>query len=401
MISVADAENIIHQQARNYGIEAVSFELAAGRVLAEDIRADRDLPPCNRVTMDGIAVCYTAFEHGTRDFQIKATIAAGDLPVEIEHANECVEIMTGAALPATLDTVIRYEDLEIKDGVATVAIDNIRKGQNIHLKGKDKRKNDVVGVANQIIDPALISMAASVGASMLTVKKLPKVVVVSTGNELVSVNEQPNPYQVRSSNNYTIKAALEKYGLHCDFLHIADEPAITKEKIGQCLQQYDVVILTGGISMGKFDYVPRALEELSVTKLFHKVQQRPGKPFWFGVHPDGTLVFAFPGNPVSTFICLHRYFIPWLEKSLGLTGKPESFAVLDRDFTFNIRLQYFLQVKATISEQGQLLATPVEGNGSGDFANLLDSNAFMELPLEQTDFRRGQAYRIWPFKQII
>jgi molybdopterin molybdotransferase len=379
----------------------VPFELALGRVLGENIYADRDLPSCNRVTMDGIAICYTSFENGTRDYKIKATIAAGDHPIEINPANECVEIMTGAPLPGSADTVIRYEDLTIKDGIATVNIAAIKKGQNIHKKGKDKKQGEVVAATDQLIGPALISMAASVGKNMLTVKKLPRVVIISTGDELVAINETPNPYEVRSSNNYTIKAALQQYGLQCDMLHIPDEPIITKEKIKNCLQQYDVLIVTGGISMGKFDYVPQVLEDLSVTKLFHKVQQRPGKPFWFGAHENGALVFAFPGNPVSTFLCLHRYFIPWLERSLGTPEKQKTVAILNEDFTFNIPLQYFLQVKLTQSERGQFLAIPMEGNGSGDFANLLDSNAFMELPMEQNIFKKGEVYKVWPFKQIV
>src|ERR1035437_2298 len=148
MVSVADAERIILEQHRDYGTEQIPFEQAPGRVLAEDIYADRDLPPCNRVTMDGIAIGYAAFENGIRAFRIKATIAAGDNPADIDHADECVEIMTGAALPGTVDTVIRYEDLEIKNGIATVVTENIKRGQNIHRKGTDKKQDEVVATAN-------------------------------------------------------------------------------------------------------------------------------------------------------------------------------------------------------------------------------------------------------------
>jgi molybdopterin molybdotransferase len=401
MVTVAEAENIIQAQTKHFGTEQVPFDLAPGRVLAEDIKADRDLPPCNRVTMDGIAISYAAFENGTRHFKIKGTQAAGGKPLGIDNTDDCIEIMTGGALPNSADTVIRYEDLEIEDGVAKLLIDKIRKGQNIHQRGKDKKQGDVVAITNQVIDPTSISMAASVGKSLLIVKKLPSVVIISTGDELVNVNETPAPYQVRHSNNHTIKATLQPYGIQADLLHIPDEPAAAKEKIKHCLAQYDVIILSGGISMGKFDYVPQVLEELDVKKLFHKVQQRPGKPFWFGRHENGALVFAFPGNPVSTFMCLHRYFLPWLEASLQINRTTPNHAVLNADVMFAPTLQYFVQVKVTISEQGQFLATPMEGNGSGDFANLLDTNAFMELPMEQTTFRKGEVYRIWPFKKII
>lgn len=154
--------------------------------------------------------------------------------------------------------------------------------------------------------------------------------------------------------------------------------------------------------MGKFDYVPQALEELQVTKLFHKVQQRPGKPLWFGKHEvSNTIVFAFPGNPVSGFMCLHRYFIPWLEAFLDLENRTPIYAVLDADVTFTPQLQYYMQVKVELNSNAQLTAIAVEGHGSGDFANLIDSNAFMELPAEQSNFVKGSIYRIWPFKPII
>jgi molybdopterin molybdotransferase len=399
MTTVKAAEEIILAQAIDYGAEHVPLEQAMGRVLAEDLKADRDLPPCDRVTMDGIAIKYSSTEAGIKSFNIIGTIAAGDTPINIS-ANECVEIMTGAALPGTADTIVRYEDVNIKDGIASLLTDDIRKGQNIHYKGKDKKKNDTVAVANEYINPAHISMAASVGKATLAVKKLPKVVIISTGDELVDVDKTPTPYQVRRSNSYAMKAVLQQYSLHADTLHIPDEPTITRTQIEACLTMYDVIILSGGISMGKFDYVPQVLEELKVQKLFHKVQQRPGKPFWFGKHENGVLVFAFPGNPVSTFMCLHRYFLPWLERSLGLTPRP-AFAELNEDITFTPALQYFAQVKLKICKHGHVHATPMEGHGSGDFANLLDTDAFMELPMEQSIFKKGDVYRIWPFKNII
>lgn len=405
MTTVQHAEQIILAEARDYGTETVPFAQALGRILAADIVADRDLPPCNRVTMDGIAISYAAFETSVRTFHIKATQAAGDKPIDIEQSDYCIEIMTGAALPSSTDTVIRYEDVTINNSTATVNTESIRKGQNVHTKGKDKKQGTVVVQAGQAIDATVISMAASVGADALPVKKTPRTIIVSTGNELVDITAQPAPHEIRRSNSYTIHAVLKQYGINADMLHIADDPEATKLGLMPCFEQYDVIILSGGISMGKFDHVPQVLEELGVKKLFHKVQQRPGKPFWFGKYDNGTLVFAFPGNPVSAFMCLHRYFIPWLRATL--INDPNSkfqipnSAILAEDVTFNPPLQYFMQVKISVSEQGQLLATPTEGNGSGDYTNLIDSNAFMELPLEQTNFKKGEAYRIWPFKQII
>lgn len=397
MTTVAEAEKIILGQIKNFGTEAMPFEQALNRALAEDLKADRDLPPFNRVTMDGIAVLYTAIASGINIFRVKSTQAAGDEPTGIDELDQCIEIMTGAALHDSVDTVIRYEDLDIKNGLATLTKADFKKAQNVHFKGKDKNAGDVVAFAGQKITPAIISLAASVGKSYLLVSKLPKIVIISSGDELVDVADTPTAYQIRRSNNYTVKAALANYGFPADMLHIPDDADIIGQQIQNCLQNYGVLLLSGGISMGKFDYIPQALEDLQVTKLFHKVQQRPGKPFWFGKHNNGAIVFAFPGNPVATFMCLHRYCFPWLDATFGMRQKAPMYAVLGSDLNFKPQLQYFLQVKLNFNQQGSLVASPVEGNGSGDFANLADTDAFMELPMERNEFKKGEAFRIWQF----
>ncbi|WP_179413846.1 molybdopterin molybdotransferase MoeA [Mucilaginibacter sp. E4BP6] len=403
MITVEEAEKIIQAEIKDYGVEITPFEHALGRVLAENIKADRDLPPFNRVTMDGVAVNYSAIENGVSSFHIKATQAAGDPPAEIYETDHCIEIMTGAILPPSVDTVIRYEDLEVRAGLASVLVNHntIKKGQNIHYQGRDKKKDDIVATSGQLITPAIISLVASVGETELRVKKVPRVVIISSGDELVEVEQVPLIYQIRRSNNYTIKAVLQQNGIEAAMLHIPDNLDTTKKLIQECLLNYDVILLSGGISMGKFDYIPQALEDLQVNQLFHKVQQRPGKPFWFGKHGNGVLVFAFPGNPVATFMCLHRYFLPWLQATLGLQNKPPAYAVLDHDVHFQPDLKYFLQVKLNLNHEGRLLAHPIEGNGSGDFANLADTNAFMELPLGKHNFKKDEVYRVYPFNGII
>ena len=404
MVTVAQAEKIILREARDYGLEQVPFQEALGRVLAEDLFADRDLPPTDRATMDGIAIQYAAFASGCRSFKIKATIAAGDPPVNIENPEECMEIMTGASLPVSVDTVVRYEDLKIDNGAALICTDAIKNGQNLHRRGQDKTAGSLIVKAHQKITPALIGILASVGKSEVMVKRVPRIVVISTGGELIAVDEQPTPHQVRRSNSYTVKAVLQQHGICAAVRHIPDDPEITGRELETCLANYDVIILSGGVSMGKFDYVPGALAALGVDKLFHKVQQRPGKPFWFGRSQgagqnNGKLVFAFPGNPVSTFLCLHRYFLPWLGLQLGAFGNSSNcYAILDENVTFTLPMQYFMQVKLKFNERGQVLALPVEGNGSGDFSNLTDSDAFMELPLERDEFKRGDVFPVWRFK---
>lgn len=397
MVTVEEAEQIIMAQMVDYGKEAVPFHQALGRVLAEDVKADRDLPPFNRVTMDGIAVNYDSVENGISTFRIKALQAAGNEPVDILELNECVEIMTGAMLPSAADTVIRYEDLELRAGLATLTTFEIKRGQNIHYQGKDKKQHEIMAVTGDVITAELIGLFASVGKSFLNVKKWPRVAILSSGDELVEVSVSPSPYQIRRSNCYTVEAVLKQIGLSADMLHLPDNPEIIKNNLKDCLENNDVLLLSGGVSMGKFDYIPRCLAELGVEMLFHKVYQRPGKPFWFGKHENGALIFAFPGNPAATFMCLHRYFVPWLQATTGIKGKPVAYAVLNSRYSFPFALKCFLQVKLHSNEYCQLMATPVEGNGSGDFVNLTDTDAFMELPLERNEFKRGEVYRIWPF----
>ena len=171
MVTVEQAEKLTLAEAKDFGTEIVAFEDALGRTLAEDIEADRDLPPFNQVTMDGIALSYATIEKGIQSFKIKATQAAGDNPIDIGQSDECIEIMTGASLPSSMDTIIPYEHINIEDSVATIITSGAHKGQNVHLKGADKKQGDIVAAKQQLITPALISVAASVGKTVLLVKK--------------------------------------------------------------------------------------------------------------------------------------------------------------------------------------------------------------------------------------
>ncbi|MGE8429751.1 MAG: molybdopterin molybdotransferase MoeA [Sphingobacterium sp.] len=398
MITVQKAEDIILAHSMDYGREVVSYETAVGRVLAENICADRDLPPCDRSTVDGIAIRYNAYEKGITTFSIKAIQPAGTAAIALTSDHQCIEIMTGSAIDGSLDTVIRYEDISIAGGMATIPQHiAIKKGQNIHLKGKDKLKGQILVQADRVITPAIIGTAASVGKTTLWVRKTPKVIIISTGDEMVSPELEPNSYQLRRSNSITIAAALNKYKIQADMLHINDDITALKRTLSSCLEKYDVMLITGGVSMGKFDFLPQACRDLGIERLFHKIKQRPGKPFWFGKSQNQQLVFAFPGNPVSAFMCLHRYFIPWLKKSLKISESLFQYAVLQQNISFPPALQYFAQVKLGVSQQGQWKAEPVNTNGSGDFSHLTDTDAFIELPLEKDIFRQGEVYKIWKY----
>ena len=401
MVTVAQASDCILQQRMDFGRESIGFADCAGRILAEDLIADRDMPPFNRVAMDGIAVVYAAIRQGIRCFKVKAVQAAGAPAVELEELSECVEIMTGAALPAGADVVIPYEQLDrngesfrLKEGVAPL------QGQYIHARAKDRKAGEVLLRENRFISLAVVNTLAAIGKSTVRVKQKPRVLIVTTGDELVDLCDTPKPIQIRRSSNYALAAALKAWGITADQVHLPDDVAQLTRALQVQLQAYDVLLLTGGVSMGKFDYVPQVLESLGVEKLFHKVQQKPGKPFWFGKHPAKTAVFAFPGNPVSTYLCFQRYFMPWLQACWCLP-LAECFAVLDQDYHFAAHLTHFLLVKLVYTPSGSCRAIPVAGNGSGDYAALLEADAFMELPADRAEFKAGEAWPIWPFQRSL
>jgi len=397
MITVTEAERIIRAQTRDYGSETVAYLHAQGRVLAENLFADRDLPPFNRAMVDGVAIRHDGYRQRGQSFKISGTQAAGDNPLPRGGEGECIEIMTGAALDPTFDTVIRYEDVRMSDGLACIELDEVRLGQHVHLQGSDKKQGDLVATAHSIVTPALIGLAASIGKTALRVKKLPRVATITTGDELVSAEDTPSAFQIRRSNGVTIGAVLQRYGLTADWLHLADDEQEVRAKLAQYLQEYDILLMSGGVSKGKFDYIPGVLQGLGTEKLFHGILQKPGKPFWFGRHARGTLIFAFPGNPVSTFMCLHRYFVPWLEQALGLPPRLPEYALLQEVVLKPIHLQCFVQVNLRPDEGARLQAIPVASNNSGDFSQLSQGEAFMELPSGKSRMEKDEICRIWRY----
>lgn len=397
LISVEKASQIVIDHQLNLGEEYVSLENAMGRILREDLIADREFPPFDRVTMDGIAIAYAAFEKGQRDFPIQEIQAAGMEQKTMSEHSHCMEVMTGAVLPKNTDTVIRYEDLEINNGIARIVLDQLRFRQNVHFKGNDRAEGALIVRAGGKISAAEIGVAATIGKTTLKVAQVPRAVIITTGDELVEVAETPLPHQIRSSNIHKIKSSLQQWGIPAVTLHLIDDKAAIKASLQECLQNYEVIILSGGVSKGKFDFVPEVLEDLAVAKLFHRVAQRPGKPFWFG-QKENTCVFALPGNPVSSFMCLHRYFQPWLKATLNLPVAIPPHAILQEDFIFKPDLTYYLQVKIQYNTAGQILAFPFEGNGSGDLANLVDADAFLEIPRGKELFQKGEIFPLMIYR---
>lgn len=391
MISVQEAQKIVLKNSLDFGSEKIPFIKSVGRVLKEDILADRDFPPFNRVSMDGIALDYTSFKNGERAFFIEGIQPAGSPQISLSNNKNCIEVMTGAVLPANTNVVIRYEDILIEHGIAKIQIEEVSYFQNIHEKGKDRKEGDILIQKNKRIAASEIGVLATVGSSKVMVAKQPKVMIISTGDELVGVNETPLDHQIRMSNVYTLVSLLDRLHVSSKTDHISDDKPILKKKIKEYLKEFDVLLFSGAVSKGKFDFLPEVFKELGVEKLFHKVSQRPGKPFWFGQMKTCRL-FAFPGNPISTFANCLAYFYPWYFKSLGVNTTEET-AILTENVSFKPNLTYFLQVKLT-HKNGHLLATPIKGNGSGDLASLVNSDAFIQLPKDKNEYKKGENYPI-------
>jgi len=400
MITVQEAHQIIESKIRDFGVEQVLLRQSFGRVLRENIYTDRPLPPYHRVTMDGIAIQFEQFKNGKRSFTIEAVAAAGSAQQSLETDGQCMEVMTGAVLPKGLDTVIRYEDLTIENGIATIVIDQLTKAQNIHFKGEDRNVKDLVVPEGTIIGQAEIGIGASVGYHKVWVSQNPSCAIVSTGDELVDIDVVPLAHQIRRSNVYMIAASLEKFGIDGTIKHITDDYELLKNEISSLLDKHDFIILSGGVSKGKFDFLPQVLEELEVQKLFHRISQRPGKPFWFGESKNGTLVFALPGNPVSSFMCNHNYIQPWLKRSLQTIDLDTEYAAISKDIHFKPQLTYYPIVSLSHQTNGQLIAKPVNNNGSGDFASLTNGDGFLELPKGENTYFCGTTYKVIRYRSV-
>ena len=396
-ITYEAALSILEQHKDHFSTEERLLEDCVGAYLAEDLIADRDFPPFDRVTMDGICISYKAFETGQRRFHIETTAPAGSPQQRLKDPSNCIEIMTGAIMPHDADTVIRYEDLKLEDGKATILLDTLNYKQNIHFKGIDIAQGTTIVPKGEQLSSAEINVAAAIGKAKLMVKKLPKTVIISSGDELVTVAETPELHQIRRCSVYGLRNTFNEWGFTPDLQHLPDDKAAMKAIIKELLVNYELLIFTGGVSKGKYDFLPDVLASLSVSKHFHKIQQRPGKPFWFGTSKDYKKIFALPGNPVSAYVCAYVYVQYWIKKSLGIEART-LYVTLEEEVRFEPNLIYFLEGKLTSDISGVLKAKAIKGNGSGDYANLVKTDGFFVLPQNKTIFRKGEVFPFIPYR---
>jgi molybdopterin molybdotransferase len=396
MITVDDAEKTILYHALEMETVLCPLAKAHGKILREDVCADRDLPPYDRVTMDGIAIAHSAWRQGCRRFRIEGTAQAGEARTTLEDRKTgCIEVMTGAVLPDGCDCVIPYEELQT-DGTESAVAEKAspKKGQNVHPQGTDSKKGALLLKSGCTLLSAQIGIVASIGLSSVEVSTVPSVAVLANGNELVDLGKEILPHQVRLSNSYSIRAAVSSLGCaEISTFHTRDDQRQLERVLKGILKDFDVVIITGGVSVGQFDFVPGVLKSLGVKMIFHKVNQRPGKPLWFGRTQDKKPVFALPGNPVSSLVCVHRYILPFLRKSMGAAPWPAEYVALDQDILVDEDKTHFFPVRLKSRADGTVIAVRTPYFGSGDFVSLGDSDGFIELPDDKKSFRAGSGVR--------
>jgi molybdopterin molybdotransferase len=393
----AAASRLIGEHLVCLPIESLPVAQCAGAVLRENVYAERDQPPFDRVTMDGIALASSAAVAGRRRFRVQATQAAGEPPLMLDSSEHCIEIMTGAVLPSGCDCVVPVERVKTVNGIAELeSLALASQWKNVHRRASDQRQGALLLATGTVLHAPEIAVAASAGMARLRVSGQPSIIVISTGSELVEPGEPIAPHQIRRSNAYAVAAALRERGFQrVAEDHIDDDAAALHERLGRHLRTHEVLVLSGGVSMGKFDLVPRALEALGVHCVLHGVAQRPGRPMWFGTTPEGRAVFALPGNPVSTLVCLSRYVLPALFAAMGVRTESFERIALASTFEWTPPLTGFMPVRVSHDDWGRPWAAPCPTNGSGDFTALALTDGFVELPPGPASLAKGFLTRLY------
>jgi molybdopterin molybdotransferase len=381
MISVNEAIRIIIEQTRTLPTEKIALAGAMGRILAEDIVADSDLPPFDRAQMDGYAVRSAETTSVPARLRVVGEAAAGRGWHERMNAGEAVRIMTGAPVPVGADSVQKVEVTRESDGVVEIA-ESTQPGQFIVERASEVRAGETVLRAGEEISAAMMAVLASFGYAEVQVSKRPRVAVLATGTELVRIDEEPGADQIRDSNSYSLAAYAQLAGALVERLPLAgDDPKILQREILDAAERCDALILSGGVSMGVYDFTKTALQALNAEIHFERVSLRPGKPTVFA-RLGNTLVFGLPGNPVSvsvTFNLFARTALRAMQGCQDATMK-EEWAVLARSVKGAMERTSYLPAQLQTDDEGQLLAHPLKWGGSSDFVAFARATALVIVP---------------------
>jgi molybdopterin molybdotransferase len=410
MISTEEAKRLIHSQLFLPKKIYVELKNSQNYFLFEDIYADRDYPPFNRAAVDGFAVRFSDIDSGLKTFHIAAEIYSGEAFDKVVEAGRCVKIMTGAAVPDGFDVVFKIEHCEVVGEVVAIPEDEVSSGLNISRRGENVQKGEVILSKGTKIDERAVHSLAAVGMNSVPVFSMPRVNIISTGNEIVSIYEKPSDFQIRDSNYYGLLFHLAKLNIQ------PENYRILKDDNGEILSgissapDCDLLIISGGVSMGDRDFVPEILAELGVERVFHKVSIKPGKPLWFGrlQHKDmrrTTFVFALPGNPLSTLVTYKVFIEPWLYASFQNTGLKRYFLPLEREKVLKgDRLEYFpVRIVSKSERVDSPISSPVSSidplrfHGSGDITATAGSDGLAFYSGEKRELYKGDLVEFIPW----
>jgi molybdopterin molybdotransferase len=398
MITVTEAIQIVKEQTKPLALEFVELEDALSRFLAEDVVADSDLPPFDRSQMDGYAVRAA----DTRDAPVQLYIVGESVAGAGWHSElltgQAVRIMTGAPVPKGADTVQQVELTRELDAGLTVEIQRSPDlGKSIVRRASEIRAGETVLRSGEQITAAMMAVLASFGYAQVSVRREPKVAVVATGGELVSVGQRPAADQIRDSNNYSIGAYAALAGAIVKLMPLTgDSPKLLKRQISAAAKISDVVITSGGVSMGRYDFTKTVLKELGAEIFFERVALRPGKPIVFARLPNGVLVFGLPGNPVSVSVTFNLFARTSLLAMQGAqeSALPEEWAILERTVKGSVDRETYLPGQIRTGEAGHHLVKALKWGGSSDFIAFARANGLIRVPAGAARLEIGSTVRV-------
>ncbi len=395
MITFEEALKVSQDQAFAFGKEAVSFEEVVGRVLAEDIRSDMDIPPFDKSAMDGYACRRVDL---ALPMVVVEVIRAGIPPSKSISGGQCAQIMTGAIIPEGADTVIKVEETEMvsqkHDNETIIRFTGEKTAANICYRGEDMKAGDPVLKSGTLLGTRHVPVLATVGKVFIDVYRLPSVGILSTGTELVEPGEVPGISQIRNTNAYQMIAQLAQMGIDCDYYGIAnDDEDITEMMISQALDNNDILILSGGVSMGEFDFVPAVLQNLGINIAFKQISIQPGKPTLFGTGKN-KFVFGLPGNPVSSYFILELLVKPFVYKCMNHDWNPPVLRLRAGAQISRKKSNRLSWMPVRIDCEG--LVYVVEYHGSAHIFSLSSADGIISVPIGTTVIEKGEFVDVRP-----
>ena len=390
MLSVAEAKKIIDEHTKAFSPVTMQLKDAAGFILAEDIFSPMDIPAFHQASMDGYAFSFKGWKDNNR-LKIQGVVQAGLNSDALSSPQNAMRIFTGAVVPTGADTIVMQEKVTVSDGALIIEDESLSEGKYVRLKGSEIKTGDLALAKNSVLTPAAIGFLIGIGITEVSVYPMPVISIIVTGNELQEPGQPLQQGQAYESNSYSLKAVLKQFHLDEQVIIFSakDDLKILIAVLQQAMQQSDVIFLTGGVSVGDFDFVPQAIEQNGITKIFHKIKQKPGKPFFFGKKAD-KYIFGLPGNPSSVLTCFYEYVLPALGKMSNQKYDLQKIKIpLANDFNKPAGLTHFL--KGFYDGEKVVALDAQESFRLSSFAR---ANCLVQINEAITEIKKGEAVEI-------